>query len=75
MKVFKTGEKERSGRHLMFVEPGRESDVADWKDQEGAPMQFTVEFINGEAKVADNLGRYLVEHGLAQKTPLILSAH
>lgn len=72
MKVYLTGGR-RSGLFRMHIQPGNEfKDVADWKDETGHPIYMSLEFIDGMAKVKDNIGKYLIDKGLAQKSPLIL---
>lgn len=47
----------------------------DWWEENGdrkLPVQFQIKFIHGEAEVSDEVGRYLTEHGLAQKSRLVL---
>jgi hypothetical protein len=71
MKVYLPNRK--SGVFRMHIQPGAEyKDVSEWKDEIGHPIYMTIPFIDGEAKVKDNIGRYLIDKGLAQKSPLIL---
>lgn len=69
------------GRGIVFVTPGRDHpETSDWMktntDSEGKsfnePIMFTVKFENGVAEVPDNLGRYMIDKGLARKSRLIL---
>ncbi len=63
----------RHKRHTLIVCPGNEfPDVSDWKNAQGEPLTMKVEFVAGEARVPRNLGRYLLDKGLAQETPIIL---
>ena len=47
---------------------------AEWTDEEGKPRNMSVVFNYGEAIVTSEIGRYLIAHGLARKTKLILPA-
>lgn len=69
MTVYKPGSR---GRHHLFIQPGKTHDVADFKDTNGNPIMYTVEFIHGEAKVSKQMGNYLIGEGIAFKSPLIL---
>lgn len=68
MKVYlKTGRRD----HRMFITPGTESDCSDFKFPDGTNRQFTVRFLSGMATVPSNIGQYLVDKGVAQKSPII----
>ncbi len=57
----------------LFVCPGKEfPTVSDWHGADGKPLTITVTFKDGIAKVADNLGRYLLDNDLAQSSPIIV---
>lgn len=59
--------------HLLFVAPGQTApDVSNWKDAAGKPIMFKVEFKFGTAEVTRQLGKYLVNEGLAKRSRLIL---
>ena len=45
---------------------------ADWLDEQGKPLNIEVEFCYGRAEVPSNLGRYLISHGLAARSSLII---
>lgn len=70
MRVYRTGSREANIR--LHVQPGKEYPNSDFVDADGNPVQFTVQFRAGEAKVPSNLGNYLIDKGLAQRSPLIL---
>lgn len=56
--------------HVIFVAPARDdptSNVAEWQDHDGNPVTIRVQFYEGKAEVADPLGRYLIDKGLAKK--------
>lgn len=73
MKVYLHGETQRNGFHYLHVQPGNEfKENSDWKDSDGSAIMFSIPFQYGMAEVADNLGQYLLDKGLAQRSPLIL---
>jgi hypothetical protein len=70
MKVYVT---QASSNHTIHVQPGHEfKDVSDWVDAQGHPILLSVKFNNGVADVESNLGKYLIDKGLAKKSRLIL---
>lgn len=57
---------------LVMVTPGTfHKDVSDWKDERGNPIRFDVMFRRGVAEVPSNLGNWMIENGLACRTPLV----
>ncbi len=71
MKVYNHGGR---GSGTVFVSPGfHHPETLEWM-LDGKPRMFTVKFTAGEARVDSQLGRYMIEHGLAKKSPLILPA-
>jgi hypothetical protein len=63
------------GMHRMFVAPAAHVQgecPKAWTTDEGEAITMTVTFVNGEAVVPDDLGRYMVANGLAKKTRLIM---
>lgn len=66
--------------HTVIVCPGRhlhgKSDLpSDWYDNTEAqpkPIEFPVKFHYGQAEVDDVLGKYMVAHGFAEKSRLII---
>jgi hypothetical protein len=74
MYVYLPGKK----NHSVFVTPandprGTELDGASqWKSEEGVPLQYNIRFTDGRASVDAQLGNWLIRHGYAQRTPLIL---
>ncbi|MGZ3307268.1 MAG: hypothetical protein ACXU85_01785 [Xanthobacteraceae bacterium] len=76
MYVYRKGRPDAPGRHWLMVQPARQSHdkSSDFFDEKGEPILFNIEFVHGRASVADNLGRWLVDHGYAQDTALILPA-
>lgn len=59
-------------RHAVYVQPGRDFPVSEWMDEDGKPRMFRVEFHAGCAEVSDNVGAYMIDHEIAQRSPLIL---
>lgn len=59
--------------HEMFVTPF-DSDSSEFKDSQGKLRTFVVTFEYGRADVPDNLGRWMVDHGLAKSSLIILPA-
>lgn len=58
--------------HLVICQPGIEFPTSDFLSDDGVPLTFQVQFIDGEARdVASNLGEYLIDKGVAQRTPII----
>ncbi len=78
MKVYYHG---RSTKHRLFVQPGVDHpESSEWMeaaDHDGKrkPKLFDVIFENGIATVDDNLGKYLITKGLANKSKFILPAN
>ena len=67
----------KKGTHTLYVCPAGDPDrkgecPSEWVNDRNEPVNFPVEFRNGRAEVPDNLGRYMIERGLARKTKLIL---
>jgi hypothetical protein len=59
-------------RHAVIVQPGRDFPTSEWMDEDGKPRMFRVVFQAGCAEVADNLGQYMIDQEIAQRSPLIL---
>lgn len=70
MKVYRNGSKEKSLK--LHVTPGNDIEGQEWFDPEGKPLLVTVEFKDGVAVVAEQLGQYLLDKGLADKNRRIL---
>jgi hypothetical protein len=62
------------GRATLFVSPGtHHPENSNWVDPKTrAPLQFTIRFENGRADVDEEMGRYLIDQELAQRSPIIL---
>ncbi len=64
--------------HTLFVCPaghlGDEAPDSMWegKGDKRKPRDYVVKFYHGEAETSDEIGRYLVAHGMAYKTRLVL---
>jgi hypothetical protein len=75
MRVYLPG---RKGYHTVICTPARDArgqalDGAEqWKDPNGEPIQYAVRFVDGVASVDAQLGRWLIEHGQASRTRLII---
>jgi hypothetical protein len=58
--------------HLMFITPAahlQNTEVpAGWVDSHNRPRDFQLTFIHGRAEVDDEIGKYLLKQGLAQKS-------
>lgn len=79
MKIYAAGERQAVGRHPFHINPAAHMGAkaacpAEWFDDEGQPREMVVFFENGQAEVADPIGKYMVAHGYARKTKLILPA-
>ncbi|MGZ7173896.1 hypothetical protein ACXKTX_09710 [Burkholderia gladioli] len=58
--------------HLVICQPGKEFPTSDFLAEDGHPITFTVQFIDGKAKdVASNVGNYLIDKGVAQRSPIM----
>jgi hypothetical protein len=71
MRVYRPQDREVA-RHTVFVQPGRDFPTTEWLDEDGRPHLFPVEFCAGSAEVPDNLGQYMIDHEIAQRSPLLL---
>jgi len=75
MKLYSTGIKTSQGIHRIHVQPGPATQNSEFFDKEGNPITYTFEFINGECKeVPANIARYMVNKGMASKSPIIVDA-
>jgi hypothetical protein len=77
MIVYSKGEKAAlQSSFLLSVCPARHLEgqelPAEWVTDKNEPIDFNIEFVYGRAEVEENLGRYLVKHGFAACTRLIL---
>lgn len=58
--------------HLVICQPGREFPTSDFMGENGEPLTFSVKFVDGKASdVPSNVGKYLIDKGVAQRTPII----
>jgi hypothetical protein len=58
--------------HLVICQPGREFPTSDFCGEDGQPLTFSVKFVDGKASdVPSNVGRYLIDKGVAQRSPII----
>ncbi len=70
MKVFLPGGNQRT--QTVYVQPGKEFPNSNFCDKEGSATLIAVVFKNGKASVEDALGKYMIDKGYAQASPLIL---
>lgn len=58
--------------HLVIVQPGREFPTSDFVSESGEPLTFSVNFIDGKASnVPSNVAEYLIDKGVAQRSPIM----
>lgn len=61
--------------HTMFVQPGNDAQSSEFVDKETKrPIMFTVVFEYGKADVRDSLGQYMLDRGMAKKSPIYIPA-
>lgn len=72
MKIYRN--RKTGGPFILHVTPGIDHpENAEWIDQRTKkPVMQKVMFIAGEAKVPCALGRYLIDKGYANASPLII---
>jgi hypothetical protein len=62
--------------HFMFITPAAHlvnTEVPNgWVDTQNRPREFQLTFVHGRAEVDDEIGRYLIKNGLAQKSGVAL---
>ena len=76
MKIFRPYESDRAS-NIVYVAPAAYPEgkgVSEWLRADGEPMTIAVEFKFGIAHVASNLGNFMIDHELAQKSPILLAA-
>lgn len=60
-RIFKA---HKGASHILYVQPGLEfPDNTEWHDAHGNPLLIAVVFIDGEAEVPKQLGRWLIDRG------------
>lgn len=69
MKVYQPGTR---GRRTVLAQPGKEFPVSHFLDANGVPQMFSITFIEGEAEVEDRLAEYLIDKGMAAKSPILI---
>lgn len=57
---------------MLFAQPGREFRASHFLDANRQPIMFQIVFVEGEAEVDEQLGAYLIDKGLAAKSPILL---
>lgn len=64
--------------HSIFVTPAADErgnpldGASQFKSADGVPLQYNVRFKNGRAEVDATLGQWLIAHGYARRTRLVL---
>ncbi|MFG1388815.1 hypothetical protein [Xanthobacter versatilis] len=74
MKIYATGFRAfETARVHVYVTPGarRESDPVEWWVGE-TPRMYDVEFNYGAAEVPDELGKYMLDHGMAGRSKVVI---
>ena len=66
----------KKANHTLHITPAADPRIkgevpSAWVDDQNNPLPFQVEFVRGKADVDENIGRYLIEQGLAQKSAII----
>ena len=72
MKVYRPGSR---GKHTLIEQPGNQHPISEFMEKVGGQRkakQFSIVFVEGVAEVSDPLGRYLIDKGLASRSPIIL---
>ena len=72
MILYRKGGSYLAPRYNVLIQPGIQFPGCSDFFEKGKPRLFDVTFKYGRAEVPDNLGRYLIDQGLAQETQLIL---
>lgn len=68
-KVYYQG---RSRNHRLHVQPGIDyPGKAEWHEIDGRAKYYEVHFVDYMADVDDHLAHYLINKGLASKSPLV----
>lgn len=68
---------EKSATYPMHLSPASDVGIvqgevpSDWKNPDGSAKQITIDFVYGAADVPHELGKYMVERGLANKSRLL----
>jgi hypothetical protein len=58
--------------HLIICQPGRDFPTSDFMAENGEPLTFSVKFTDGKASdVPSNVGQYLIDKGMAQRSPIM----
>jgi len=77
LKVYINGERAaRAARYIVSVSPGghlKDTEMpCEWMTEANEPKTFPIEFVYGVAEIPDNLGKYMVKYGFAQRSRLII---
>lgn len=59
--------------HLIIAQPGKEFPTSDFVTPDGQAITFTVQFVDGKSttNVRQDVAQYLIDKGLAQRTPIM----
>jgi hypothetical protein len=79
MKVYAAGPRQAQGTQTLHIAPAahvgdQAAPPVDWLNDDGSARNFTITFVNGEAEVTDEIGRYLLAYKMARRSRLILPA-
>lgn len=69
MKVYQPGAR---GKRTQFVQPGNEYPVTHFLDADGKPTFFSVQFVEGVADIDEPLALYMIDKGIARRSPILL---
>jgi hypothetical protein len=76
MIIFMHGDRAAKQASFPFsVNPGKSGFIAEddlpnaWRDIDGSPKEFKLNFAFGQCEVDDMLGRWLIKHGMAHSHP------
>ena len=77
MKIYTTGEKSaRQASYQVHICPGRHLEgqelASEFVNHKNEPVEITVDFKFGVAEVSDAVGKYMLKHGFAAKSKLII---
>jgi len=58
--------------HGMFVQPANDAQSSEWVEKDGRHKMYHVVFEYGRADVPDSLGQYMLDRGMAKRSPIII---
>ena len=65
MNVFRNGEKEANV--ALHIQPGKDIPMPEYMDGDGKPQIITIQFERHKAVVSEELGRWMISKGLADR--------